>query len=1081
MYEISEHLEGRGSVTYKIEKKANGWYVGGERFSTQEAARIRSSALMKEERLTPPGPPKQVTKPPPTKGGESRPAKTLSPKKRLSGAPQASAPIVRAVRPAESGPSRELVLTWARQDVDAWDEAVRYADEKRRDTEKRLRDEALPALRVMKEESIKRLINLSAMPYGFRLDAQKLGDDGSPRRPLRVYLFIDGEPVNKLGDDPNVLLVSFTSDFAMLRHTAVGKAGKIDPPGGTAVYQVDLKANYLSNLLGATYTAKAGQGSVGALRDVLDGRAHDESSEGKDASFGLRQIVFQTDINQDRTMRMPLEGHMLVTGSPGSGKTTIAIQRIVYAIREQREELELRDSEPPVFTQRETVMFVRSRVLRPYILKLLVELSHPDVRVEAFEEWRRLRLREAGLLGNVDDRFKVDTVATDSIPLGQAKARADVLEVLLAHAADFWGQLVERAQGGITEGARSNLLSGHRLEQVKSEVAAAVLRAKGRLGRGDALAAIAMFAEELREWVRTARRGGDLSERQADALRAPIDALLRDAADVGRIYATFPGCERWRKYLVGLGKNESGVSSLSSEFRGHVDRKLLRRTDEGLLCWLLDRAALRVRPGDERLGRGYRSFQRFPHVLVDEAQDFTEVEMHILVSLAKNETRCVTATGDLAQSLDPLGLSSWERSGLVLGSRSRANFRINYRQTSALGALCRAWCKDVLGVPADFEVNPKNPGTRPVLAQATDDSSLGRFLVEDILHEREAHPEASIVILGRDRDHRERVLRLLREPLAAYGVDSRLSDASDLQDRSVVHVTDIAATKGLEFDAVYLLEVDRAHDFPEGRAGQFFYVGMSRSCRRLVVTWCETLPTDFSKVRDYFETRNLEDFAGEKVPGPALSGPVKTVAGHEAHSAVGGELPPQRKEQKSTAAHKAPLPKGPKPVRQEAVGGPAEKAPLEDGGKVRAKIEAAKARSAAPKAGRKVNSAPSEEVAHEKAAPAVVRRAFELYAERAPSFPTRAHLDHVVRALEELERSGALRNVAFKAGENGWGIVWADRLQGHGPILHIWQKEPLCVWVYRRMPKRPGYSQRAHRELTCPKEADLVAELRPLL
>jgi superfamily II DNA or RNA helicase len=120
-------------------------------------------------------------------------------------------------------------------------------------------------------------------------------------------------------------------------------------------------------------------------------------------------------------------------------------------------------------------------------------------------------------------------------------------------------------------------------------------------------------------------------------------------------------------------------------------------------------------------------------------------------------------------------------------------------------------------------------------------------------------------------------------------------------------------------------------------------------------------------------------------------------------------------------------------------------------------------------------------VGDEEPAPAAVARAFEDYALAAPGVPTRAELEGVVRALELLEQIGALRNVEVKRAQNGWGVVSADRREGHGPILHIWQKQPLRVWVYRRMPRNTGYSEGAHFELTRPTEADILSELRPLL
>lgn len=63
----------------------------------------------------------------------------------------------------------------------------------------------------------------------------------------------------------------------------------------------------------------------------------------------------------------------------------------------------------------------------------------------------------------------------------------------------------------------------------------------------------------------------------------------------------------------------------------------------------------------------------------------------------------------------------------------------------------------------------------------------------------------------------------------------------------------------------------------------------------------------------------------------------------------------------------------------------------------------------------------------------------------------------VLDGLLQAEAAGVIRSAELRRGENGWGIVHAERPDGRGPVLHIWAHTPAKVWVYINRPKRPGY------------------------
>ncbi|WP_035738271.1 ATP-binding domain-containing protein [Glycomyces arizonensis] len=73
-------------------------------------------------------------------------------------------------------------------------------------------------------------------------------------------------------------------------------------------------------------------GSEGALMAALDA-----ARTGR-----MRDIVATIQAEQDRIIRAPLEGVMVVDGAPGTGKTAVALHRAAYLLYEHREQLQRR-------------------------------------------------------------------------------------------------------------------------------------------------------------------------------------------------------------------------------------------------------------------------------------------------------------------------------------------------------------------------------------------------------------------------------------------------------------------------------------------------------------------------------------------------------------------------------------------------------------------------------------------------------------------------------------------------------------------------------------------------------------------
>src|SRR5207249_4093944 len=85
-------------------------------------------------------------------------------------------------------------------------------------------------------------------------------------------------------------------------------------------------------------------------------------------------------------LRFPMRGHVAVQGAPGSGKTTIALQRIVYMIDQQYDVLGIARQDP-FFTEDTSLVITYNDVMVHYIESLLRDLRIAQVPVDYLHRW----------------------------------------------------------------------------------------------------------------------------------------------------------------------------------------------------------------------------------------------------------------------------------------------------------------------------------------------------------------------------------------------------------------------------------------------------------------------------------------------------------------------------------------------------------------------------------------------------------------------------------------------------------------------------------------------------------------------
>jgi DNA helicase-2/ATP-dependent DNA helicase PcrA len=517
----------------------------------------------------------------------------------------------------------------------------------------------------------------------------------------------------------------------------------------------------------------------------------------------LPAIAALIDPRQFELITQPSSGLIAVQGSAGSGKTTIGLHRIAY----------LAFAEPGRFRPGKMLIIVYQRALATYVSRVLPALDVEGVPVMTFAAWAEATRKSTLPL--------LEAPLTDETPplVMRAKAHGAMLKIL----GDRQEALAAWCRAGIERLA----------DDPAARAAAEPALAAWDKAAGPVDARVTAFAQ----WVRD----------------SAVDAAARAALEnVGRTLRarTRDVTGEWASLLTdrealraGFAKHAPGVFSdgqIDDVHRWCVARDRLRTggklEDDG--------EGFAFDPEDDALLLRIYQLQRGPlsgpkgplayeHLMVDEVQDFSPLELAVLLDTTSKQ-RSVTLAGDTAQAIAPEhGFSNWTELLADLGiAHERVEpLRVSYRSTREIVELA----EHVLG-PLQGDVRPVAPRAgAPVEAFGFGSAGeCAEFLSHALKELIRAEPEASVALLAR---HPEQAL-LYYDALSRAEVPSvRLVADQDFSFTPGIDVTDVRQTKGLEFDIVILLDVNASSYAASDEARRLLHVAMTRAAHQLWVTY----------------------------------------------------------------------------------------------------------------------------------------------------------------------------------------------------------------------------------------------------
>ncbi|MGK8524713.1 HelD family protein [Nocardia asteroides] len=597
---------------------------------------------------------------------------------------------------------------------------------------------------------------------------------------------------------------------------------------------------------GAT-DADGGVGSESALLSALNA-----------ARTGhMNDIVETIQHEQDAIIRSEHKSVLVVQGGPGTGKTAVALHRAAYLLYTYRQQL----------AKSGVLIIGPNATFLDYIGQVLPSLGETGV-----------------LLSTIGDLYPgVRAAREDSLRAGEIKGSLTILEVLKQAVRDrqevpvepirlsFDGypvtldrKIATKARGRARSSRRPHnlarpifassvinaltdqlaqtmgadlsggpsLLSSADLTEIRDEMRAdpQIQAAIARLW--PILSPQEVLADLLADPKRLDRAASSLDPADRAALLRPdngqfsaADApLLDELAELLGVDDTEERERARRRWRAQIAEAQDALDILTGsapqDLEDDLDPEILMAYDLIDASQLAERQDVRTRQTTAERAAGDRTWT-YGHVIVDEAQELSEMAWRMVMRRIPN--RWVTVVGDVAQTGDPAGTSSWQRmlEPYVASRWKLTELTVNYRTPA-----------EIMDIAADVLAAIDPTASTPRSVRETGIAPRAYRVAPDDVHAQVARLVATETGPG------------TTAVIAPHALAARLADLAE----ESVRVLTVHEVKGLEFDAVYLVEPqDILGESPRGLND--LYVALTRATQRLGVVHSADLPGVLDRLR----------------------------------------------------------------------------------------------------------------------------------------------------------------------------------------------------------------------------------------
>ena len=684
-------------------------------------------------------------------------------------------------------------------------------------------------------------------PYFGRVDfEEKLG--------IEEQIYIGKKGITSTADGEEIV-VDWRAPVADLYYSSTGGKAYYRAPVGVIEGRLNLKRKFLFN---ANSLEKIFDESINNIiineesgSELVDEflKINLEESRGKK----LKEVVATIQKEQNDIIRWPKNLPLIVQGSAGSGKTTVALHRLAYLMYRYRESMEGKD----------ILVLAPNKIFLDYISDILPTLGSNDVRQTTFQELVMKYLKLKGKIKTKDDKLKEliekeDTREKQYI-VNSSRVRGDLLFKSII---DRYIALLESSAIEIKDILVSDYvlfskreimrlylkdLQSYPINKRKDEIKRyLLLKLKERIE--------ILIIQIDREWevkIRSIKKELDDSEERRQRLREIYNErdelkeyVRHDSKKILNQYF-----KNWRgitcnDIYVNLFKDDemfelATANKIPKSLAEYIKSDVISNSEKGII----DEDDLPVLFYIHTLLEGIDEKEKFKHIVVDEAQDYSPFQIYLINSLSKGNS--LTLVGDLAQGIYHYkGIKSWNdiTEGVFNGKATFITLSQSYRSTVEIIEFANSTL-DAQGLGLKSAKPVLRHGDKPeVIKSVSRKNSV--VIIEEIIRKLHSNGKHSIAIITKTYNEG----KILEKELKKHtNINFTLVKGNEKESINTdVIIIPAYLTKGLEFDGTIIYNPTEKN-YPDNILSQrLLYVALTRALHNEFIITEEELSKNIS-------------------------------------------------------------------------------------------------------------------------------------------------------------------------------------------------------------------------------------------
>lgn len=508
---------------------------------------------------------------------------------------------------------------------------------------------------------------------------------------------------------------------------------------------------------------------------------------GENKDNKLKDIVSTIQSEQNDIIRAERNLPLLIQGVAGSGKTTIALHRLAFLIYEYREQLEAE----------RMIVFAPNSLFLDYISSVLPELGVGNISQTTFPDWALRTLDDSVKLKQTEEKLKeAFSIHRDErkVMLGKLKGTLEFKSFIEEQMIQIEKELVPTSNFEAWDKAVIPVEDIKKWMQVEYKHYPLKKRRERLVGR-------------MKRWIEIElKKYGETNEKKL---------LKKEATKRLNTYMKF-----WPK-MSALSLYSSILKS--KEILEVLPEELVKETEKNgrkKEVYVEDLPALIYI--HHRI-TGIEIGQKFHHVVIDEAQDFSPFQVYVLKEITLGNS--FTILGDLSQAIyDYQGIEDWSAFKEVFQETGYYELTRSYRSTKEIIEFANEIIKNA-EIPVGLAMPVFRSGEEVKVIHTEDQFTE----ILKTLKQLQNADVKTIAVIGRTDDE----CRDMYEKLTNAGLTANVIEANQSKYEGGISVVPVYLAKGLEFDAVLLIDVDEEHYKNTKHDAKLLYVGCTRSLHDL--------------------------------------------------------------------------------------------------------------------------------------------------------------------------------------------------------------------------------------------------------